>query len=144
VEEKRQRTRPPISNFRQKVFLSHVDLKPTCQPRQLRIPWSSGCNMAKNRLTRIALVRIPPAPAIASQPPICRLADLTPELHFEIFSYSEHVSSTYLGLTCKALCPIHRNLHGTVKLTAPKIAQIHPDGPSVTGTARRLVWSQEV
>jgi hypothetical protein len=59
--------------------------------------------MTKNRLTRIVLVRIPPAPAIASQPPICRLANLTPELHFEIFSYSEHVSSTYLGHTCKAL-----------------------------------------
>lgn len=38
--------------------------------------------MTKNRLTRIILSG---NPAIAFQPPICRLADLTPGLQFEIF-----------------------------------------------------------
>lgn len=42
---------------------------------------------------------------------------LSPDLHLEDFSCLDPVSSTCLGLTCKAFYSIHRAMHGTVALT---------------------------
>lgn len=44
------------------------------------------------------------------------LLALPPELHLEIFRHLHPVSSTCLGLTCKEFYPIHKKLHGVVRL----------------------------
>jgi hypothetical protein len=46
----------------------------------------------------------------------CGFLKLSTELHFEVFKYLDRVSSTCLGLTCKTFYPIHKKLHGIVRL----------------------------
>jgi hypothetical protein len=46
----------------------------------------------------------------------CGFLKLSTEIHFEVFKYLDRVSSTCLGLTCKTFYPIHKKLHGIVRL----------------------------
>jgi hypothetical protein len=48
------------------------------------------------------------------------LLDMPPEIHLEIFSHLHNITSACLGLTCKALYPIHWSLYPRMNLaTAP-------------------------
>ncbi|KUJ19745.1 uncharacterized protein LY89DRAFT_779656 [Mollisia scopiformis] len=47
------------------------------------------------------------------------LVTLPPEILLLIFDYLNPAASTCLGLTCKKLYPVHRAIHGIVRLSAP-------------------------
>jgi hypothetical protein len=53
------------------------------------------------------------------------LSSLHPNVLRNIFSHLVPADSILLGLTCKALYPIHRQFHGPIKLTAFSAHSVH-------------------